>query len=89
MKTNGTKEEFIELRAKGYSLAKIAQDVSVSKRTLVEWSKDLYRNNQDLLSATKKATLTQFSDWELYNEHHPNNVMYRYLQIEEEDLTIK
>lgn len=52
-------------------------------------TKDLYRNNQDLLSATKKATLTQFSDWQLYNEHHPNNVMYRYLQIEEEDLTIK
>ena len=52
-------------------------------------TKDLYRNNQDLLSATKKATLTQFSDWQLYNEHHPNNVMYRYLQIEEGDLTIK
>jgi len=52
-------------------------------------TKDLYRNNQDLLSATKKAALTQFSDWQLYNEHHPNNVMYRYLQIEEEDLTIK
>ena len=41
MKTNETKEEFIELRAKGHSLAKIAQDISVSKRTLVDWSKDL------------------------------------------------
>ena len=41
MKTNETKEEFIELRAKGYSLAKIAQDISVSKRTLIDWSKEL------------------------------------------------
>jgi hypothetical protein len=41
MKTTDIKEEFIELRAKGHSLAKIAQDISVSKRTLVDWSKEL------------------------------------------------
>jgi glyoxylase-like metal-dependent hydrolase (beta-lactamase superfamily II) len=52
-------------------------------------TKHLYEDSQDLLSATKNAALSQFSDWRLYNKYHPNNVMYRYLQIEQEDLTIK
>ena len=52
-------------------------------------TKRLYEDNQDLLSATKNSALSQFSDWRLYNKYHPNNVMYRYLQIEQEDLTIK
>ena len=49
----------------------------------------LYKDNQDLLSATKNGDLSQFSNWSLYNERHSNNVMYRYLQIEENELTIK
>ena len=52
-------------------------------------TKRLYEENQDLLSATKNADLPQFSNWSLYNERHSNNVMYRYLQIEEDELTIK
>ncbi|MDC1311724.1 MBL fold metallo-hydrolase [Burkholderiales bacterium] len=49
----------------------------------------LYEGNLDLLSATKNADLSQFSHWGLYNERHSNNVMYRYLQIEEDELTLK
>ena len=35
------KEEFIRLRAKGYSYDKVAKQLKKSKVTLVEWGKDL------------------------------------------------
>ncbi len=41
MKDNETKNKFIELRAKGFSFAKISKELKTSKQTLVTWSKDL------------------------------------------------
>ena len=35
-----TKQQFIELRAKGISYEKIANELSVSKQTLINWAKD-------------------------------------------------
>lgn len=39
-KTLEDKQQFIELRAKGYSFAKIAKQINVSKPTLISWSQD-------------------------------------------------
>lgn len=39
-KTLDDKQQFIELRAKGYSYQKIADELGVSKPTLMDWSKD-------------------------------------------------
>jgi hypothetical protein len=36
-----TKEDFIEMRAQGYSLDKIAKKLGKSKNTLIVWSKEL------------------------------------------------
>ena len=36
-----TKEEFIEMRAKGYSFDKIAKKLGRAKNTLIVWSKEL------------------------------------------------
>ena len=41
MKDTETKQRFIELRAQGWSYARISEEIKVSKPTLVEWSKDL------------------------------------------------
>jgi hypothetical protein len=41
MHSNDTKDQFAELRAKGLSLARIATDIHVSLRTLVEWNRQL------------------------------------------------
>jgi hypothetical protein len=41
MHSNDTKDQFLELRAKGLSLARIATDIHVSQRTLVEWNRQL------------------------------------------------
>jgi len=38
MHTNETKDRFVELRAKGISLARIADNLKVSKQTLVDWN---------------------------------------------------
>ena len=39
-KTLDERQQFIELRAKGYSFQKISDELKVSKPTLIEWSKD-------------------------------------------------
>ena len=39
MHSTDTKSQFIELRAKGWSLARIAARINVSPRTLVEWNR--------------------------------------------------
>lgn len=41
MVSNEVKEKFVELRAKGLSFAKIADELEVSKPTLIAWSQDL------------------------------------------------
>ncbi len=41
MKSNKTKDKFIELRAQGMSFNKIAEDIKVSKVTLMKWEKEL------------------------------------------------
>ncbi|MHC4278182.1 MAG: transposase, partial [Planctomycetota bacterium] len=41
MKPDETKEQFIELRAKGLSFDKIAKELGVSKQALINWSKEL------------------------------------------------
>lgn len=39
-KTLDERQQFIELRAKGYSFQKISGELNISKPTLMEWSKD-------------------------------------------------
>jgi hypothetical protein len=40
MHTNETKDKFIELRAQGWSLPRIATEIHVSQRTLVDWTRE-------------------------------------------------
>ena len=39
MKDQETQQKFVELRARGRSFARIAEELQVSKRTLIEWSR--------------------------------------------------
>ena len=41
MELTETKQQFIELRAKGLSFDKIAKEMSKSKQTLIDWSREL------------------------------------------------
>jgi len=48
MKSNETKKRFIELRAKGISFNKISENLKVSKKTLIDWSRELEREITNL-----------------------------------------
>ena len=39
-KTLDDKQQFIELRAKGYSFSKISEQLGISKPTLIDWSRN-------------------------------------------------
>lgn len=41
MELTKTKQQFIELRAKGLSFDKIAKEMNKSKQTLIDWSREL------------------------------------------------
>lgn len=63
MRDSKTKDRFVELRAIGWSFERIANELSVSKTTLVSWSKDLSREIANLraleLDAIQKKYLLQ------------------------------
>jgi transcriptional regulator len=56
-----TKQQFIELRAKGYSFDKIARELGKAKQTLVDWSKEL----QEEIASRKAIELEA-----LYESYH-------------------
>lgn len=52
-----TKERFVELRAQGLSYAKIAQELGVSKPTLIKWSQELHEDINNLKVIEMEALL--------------------------------
>lgn len=61
METLDLKEQFIELRAKGWSFAKIAKKLGKSKQALIDWSKELQEEIANLKALELEA---------LYNKYH-------------------
>ena len=61
METLETKERFIELRAKGWSFDKIAQELGKAKQTLIDWSKELEEEIANLKALELEA---------LYEKHY-------------------
>jgi hypothetical protein len=41
MHSNDTKDKFVELRAKSWSFDRIAEELNVSKRTLIRWQEEV------------------------------------------------
>jgi len=61
MKTRETKARFIELRAKGFSLAKIAEEISVSKPTLIKWCTELETEISNRKFEETEALLAEYN----------------------------
>lgn len=55
MKDKGTKQKFIELRAKGYSYSKIAKQLNISKSTCGVWDKEF----KDQIASINKDQLEE------------------------------
>lgn len=58
---NELKVRFVELRAKGYSLAKIAQELRLAKSTLSNWSQELEAEIASARAIELEALQEQFS----------------------------
>jgi transposase-like protein len=55
MYDNETKNQFVELRAKGWSLARIAAHLKVAQRTLVDWNRQEHELIQTLRAIELEA----------------------------------
>ena len=61
MKDNQVKDKFIELRVQGLSYARIAEELNVSKQTLIRWA-DEYRNQiRNLKAIELEAQLEKYT----------------------------
>ena len=60
MKSMSEKQKFIELRAKGLSFDKIAQELGICKPTLLKWSQDYKKEIANLLYFQLESIIIQF-----------------------------
>lgn len=60
MKDIATKDQFVELRARGISFATISTQLNVSKGTLVAWSKDLKDHLANMRQIELEATREKY-----------------------------
>lgn len=60
MKDEATKSRFVELRAQGWSFARIAKALQVSKQTLITWSKDLTQQIANLRAVELEALQEEY-----------------------------
>jgi hypothetical protein len=61
VKDQETRNQFVELRAKGWSYQRIAEHLSVSKQSLINWSKTLSLEISNLRAIESEALQEQFS----------------------------
>jgi len=59
--TQDTRQKFVELRARGFSYDKIAKQIGISKPTLINWSKQLSIDIQNMRKVEEEATLQQYA----------------------------
>lgn len=60
MKDNETREKFVELRAQGKSFVAIAEELGVSKPTLIDWSHDMQVQIANLRALNDEAMYARF-----------------------------
>lgn len=60
MNDSATKLQFVELRAKGKSFAKISNELGISKTTLIDWSRDLSEDILNLKAIETEALREQY-----------------------------
>jgi len=60
MKTIEEKQKFIQLRAQGLSFDKIAEELEISKPTLLSWSGELFEEVQEAVFHEQEKLLNQY-----------------------------
>lgn len=83
MHTVDTKSRFIELRAKGWSLARIAKTIEVSQRTLVDWN----QQHRAELQALRAVELEALEEKILATHEHELSCLAKHLEQIEGELS--
>jgi len=78
-----TKSRFLELRAKGWSLARIASQIEVSQRTLVDWNRQHYAE----LRALRAVELEALEEKILASHEHELTCLAQHLKQVEAELS--
>lgn len=60
MKDSSLKQRFVEIRATGKSFAAIAEEIGVSKPTLIVWSRELGEQIQNLRAINDEALMEKY-----------------------------
>ena len=60
MKDQETKSKFVELRAKGWSFDRIANELEISKRILIKWGKELELDIRNLKAIELESLQERF-----------------------------
>lgn len=81
MHTERTREQFIELRAQGWSLRHLASELFVSQRTLVDWNRECAAEIQALRGVELEASREKFL---ASREEQLNRLARLYKDVEDE-----
>ena len=85
MHSTDTKSQFIELRAKGWSLTRIAARINVSPRTLVEWN----RQSQAEIRLLRAVELEALQERILATHEQELTSLMQHLQRLEEEVATR
>lgn len=83
-KTIDERQQFIELRARGYSFQKISDELGISKPTLMEWSKDTNINRD--IQNQRTLVVDDLQERYAVTRRHRIEVFGEFLQKAKEEL---
>lgn len=61
MKLQKTKDNFLQMRSEGHSFQAIANELNISKQTLIEWSKEFTTELQNIKTIRIEAIYNRFA----------------------------
>lgn len=81
MKELAERDRFVELRAQGKSFAAIAEEIGVSKTTLITWSREMYEQIKNLRAINEEAVCERYR---LTKQHELETLSRRLEAVEAE-----
>ncbi|MEK7473338.1 MAG: hypothetical protein AAB668_01235 [Patescibacteria group bacterium] len=76
------KDRFVELRAQGKSFVSIAEEIEVSKPTLIEWSREMHEQIRNLRAINDEALREKYR----LTKHHELEILSRQLEAVEKEI---
>lgn len=82
MKSPSERERFVELRAQGKSFTAIAEEIGVSKTTLITWSREMQEQIKNLCAIHEEALCERYR----LTKHHELETLSQQLEAVETEL---